>query len=181
MTKDVLKKILPYLVAVVTFIVLTLIYESPILDGKVIYAGDTKSWQGMRHETQLYNEEGHYSWWSGSMFCGMPAYQTGGGIYPAPAVKLNFWKVSKLYFPETLGLVLAYFLGFFILLRAFKVNEWLSIVGAIAIAMSSYFFLIIPAGHNTKAIALAALPVIVGGFYLIFRKQYIAGFILTLF
>ena len=177
--KDIFMKALPYLAAIAIFIVLTLIYASPVLEGKVINAGDTKSWQGMRHETRIYNDEGLYSWWSGSMFCGMPAYQTGGGTYPAPAVNLNFWKISNLYFPETLGLILAYFIGFFILLRAFKLNEWMSIAGAIAIAMSSYFFLIIPAGHVTKAIALATLPVIVGGFYLIFQKKYLAGFLLT--
>ena len=180
MTKDFFKKALPYLAALAIFIILTLIYASPVLDGKVINAGDTKSWQGMRHETKLYNEQGEYSWWTGSMFCGMPAYQTGGGTYPAPSIKISFWNISKLYFPETLGLILAYFIGFFILLRSFKVNEWLSIVGAVAIAMSSYFFFIIPAGHNTKAIALAALPVIVGGFYLIFQKRYLAGFLLTI-
>lgn len=178
--KDIFKKALPYLAALAIFIILTLIYASPVLDGKVINAGDTKSWQGMRHETKLYNDQGEYSWWTGSMFCGMPAYQTGGGTYPAPAVNVNFWKIGTLYFPDTLMYILAYFIGYFILLRAFKVNEWLSIVGAIAIAMSSYFFLIIPAGHNTKAIALAALPVLIGGFHLIFRKQYIAGILLTI-
>ena len=180
MNKEFFKKILPYLAALAIFIILTLIYASPVLDGKVINAGDTKGWQGMRHETKIYNDEGQYSWWTGSMFSGMPAYQTGGGTYPAPAVNVSFWNVSQLYFPETLGLLLAYFLGFFIMLRSFKVNEWLSIVGAIAIAMSSYFFLIIPAGHVTKAISLAALPVIIGGFYLIFHKHYIAGILLTL-
>ena len=180
MNKEFFKKIPPYLAALAIFIILTLIYASPVLDGKVINAGDTKGWQGMRHETKIYNDEGQYSWWTGSMFSGMPAYQTGGGTYPAPAVNVNFWKIGTLYFPDTLMYILAYFIGYFILLRAFKVNEWLSIVGAIAIAMSSYFFLIIPAGHNTKAMALAVLPVLIGGFHLIFRKQYIAGVLLTI-
>lgn len=180
MNKEFFKKILPYLAALAIFIILTLIYASPVLDGKVINAGDTKGWQGMRHETKIYNDDGQYSWWTGSMFSGMPAYQTGGGTYPAPAVNVNFWKIGTLYFPDTLMYILAYFIGYFILLRAFKVNEWLSIVGAIAIAMSSYFFLIIPAGHNTKAMALAVLPVLIGGFHLIFRKQYIAGVLLTI-
>lgn len=88
--------------------------------------------------------------------------------------------MAQLWFPITIALILAYFLGYFILLRAFKVNEWLSIVGAIAIALSSYFIFIIPAGHNTKAQALAFLPVIIGGFYLIFQKQYGWGIILTM-
>lgn len=180
MMKDVFKKLLPYLVAVVIFIVLALVYVSPVLDGKVINAGDTKSWEGMYQECKEYNESGNYSWWTGSMFSGMPNYQIGGGKYPSPAVKINFRAMAQLWFPITIALILAYFLGYFILLRAFKVNEWLSIVGAIAIALSSYFIFIIPAGHNTKAQALAFLPVIIGGFYLIFQKQYGWGIILTM-
>lgn len=180
MMKDVFKKLLPYLVAVVIFIVLALVYVSPVLDGKVINAGDTKSWEGMYQECKEYNESGNYSWWTGSMFSGMPTYQIGGGKYPSPAVKINFRAMAQLWFPITIALILAYFLGYFILLRAFKVNEWLSIVGAIAIALSSYFIFIIPAGHNTKAQALAFLPVIIGGFYLIFQKQYGWGIILTM-
>lgn len=180
MNKEIFKKILPYLAALAIFIILTLIYASPVLDGKVINAGDTKSWEGMFQECRGYNAEGHYSWWTGSMFSGMPNNQIGGGKYPAPTLDVNFRNVAQLWFPATLALILAYFLGYFILLRSFKVNEWISIVGAIAIAMSSYFFLIIPAGHNTKAMALGFLPVIIGGFHLIFQKKYGWGIILTM-
>ena len=180
MTKDFFKKVLPYLAALAIFIILTLIYASPVLDGKVINAGDTKSWEGMYQECKEYNAEGHYSWWTGSMFGGMPSYQIGGGKYPTPIVQVDFKKMAQLWFPATLALILAYFLGYFILLRAFKVNVWLSIVGAIATALSSYFMLIIPAGHNTKAMALAFLPVIIGGFYLIFQKNYGWGCLLTM-
>lgn len=173
--KDVFKKLLPYLVAVVVFIVLTIIYASPVLDGKVIYAGDTKSWQGMRHETQQYNEAGKYSFWTGSMFSGMPSYQIGGGRGPQPIVRIDFLKIAQFGLPITLALIFGYFLSFFILLRAFKINEWLSIIGAIAMALSSYFMLIIPVGHNTKAMALAFVPVIIGGMYMIFKKKYLLG------
>ena len=178
--KEVFKKLLPYIVAVAVFIVLTLVYMSPVLDGKVINAGDTKSWEGMYQECKEYNDAGNYSWWTGSMFSGMPTYQIGGGRYPAPSFGISFRNVAQLWFPATLALILAYFFGYFILLRAFKVNEWLSIVGAIAIALSSYFIFIIPAGHNTKAQALAFLPVILGGFHLIFQKKYGWGIILTM-
>ena len=180
MNKEIFKKILPYLVAVVVFIVLTIVYASPALDGKIINAGDTKSWQGVRHETHLYNAEGHSSFWTGSLFGGMPTYQIGGGAYPTPAVKINFQRIAGLFFSEPLSLILCLFLGYFILLRAFKINEWLSIVGAIATALSTYFILIIPVGHVTKAMALAFLPVIIGGFYLIFQKKYGWGIILTM-
>lgn len=178
--KDFLKKLLPYIVAVLIFIILTLLYASPVLDGKVINAGDTKSWEGMYQESKEYNDAGNSSWWTGSMFGGMPTYQIGGGKYPAPVVKIDFRSMARLWFPPVLAMLLAYFLGFFILLKAFNVNTWLSIVGAIAIALSTYFLLIIPAGHFTKAAALSFLPVIVGGFYLIFQKKYGWGAILTM-
>jgi hypothetical protein len=179
--KEIFKKIFPYLVAVLIFIILTLIYASPVLDGKVINAGDTKSWEGAKHECKEYNDAGNYSFWTGSMFGGMPNYQIGGGMMPHPAVNVSFIRIAQLGFPSgVLAILISLFIGYFILLRAFKINEWLSIVGAIAIALSSYFILIIPAGHNTKAYALAYLPVIVGGFYLIFQKNYGWGILLTM-
>ena len=181
MVKDIFKKLLPYFVAVVIFIILTLIYASPVLDGKVINAGDTKSFQGMYQECKEYNMAGHDTWWTGSMFSGMPSYQIGGGKYPTFSAELKFREAATLWLPGTLALIIAYFLGYFILLRAFKVNEWLSIVGAIAIALSTYFILIIPAGHNTKAMALGFLPAIIGGFHLIFQKNYGWGCVLTMF
>jgi hypothetical protein len=180
MNKEFFKKILPYLAALAIFIILTLIYASPVLDGKVINASDTKSWEGMYQECKDYKESGHFSFWTGSMFCGMPNYQIGGGKTLSPKPDIDFRSAAQLWFPATLAFILAYFLGYFILLRSFKINEWLSIVGAIAIAMSSYFFLIIPAGHNTKAMALGFLPVIIGGFHLIFQKKYGWGVILTM-
>ena len=179
MNKEIFKKIFPYVVAIVTFIILAIAYVSPVLDGKIINAGDTKSWQGMAREVQEYRETGNNTYWTGSMFGGMPSYQI-SCQYPTPAVDINFKNIAQLFFSSTLAQVLCLFLGYFILLRAFNINVWLSIIGAIATALSSYFMLIIPAGHNTKADALGFLPVIIGGFYLIFRKKYGWGIILTM-
>lgn len=180
MKKEIFKKYLPYVVALVVFIVLTLIYASPVLDGKIVNASDTKSWEGMYKEGKDYNAQGNYSWWSGTMFGGMPSYQFGGGKYPAPAINVNFMRLSKLGFLGILGYLMGYFIGFFILLRGFKINKWLSIVGSIAITLSSYFIVILAAGHNMKAEGLAMLPPIIAGFYLIFRKNYGWGIILTM-
>ena len=180
MNKEIFKKILPYVVAAVVFIVLTLVYASPVLDGKIINASDTKSWQGMYQECKEYNDAGNYSWWTGSMFSGMPTYQIGGGKYPSPSVKLPLWQLVRLWFSGTLAYILCYFLGFFILLRAFKINPWLSIVGSIAISLSTYFFIIIPAGHNMKAEGIALVAPLIGAFYLIYQKNYGWGCLLTL-
>lgn len=182
MLKKVLKKSLPYIVAVAIFIILSLIYAAPeVFDGKVLQAGDQISGKGMSHEVVEYHQTtGNYSWWTGSMFGGMPTYQIGGGKYPSPTIDIPYSKITRLGFMGLMALLMGYFIGFFILMRAFKVNEWLSVIGAVAITLSTYFLLIIPAGHNAKVIAIALLAPIIGGFYLIFRKNYGWGAIITL-
>lgn len=176
------KKIIPYLAALVIFVILTLIYSAPqVFDGKVLQAGDQVSGKGMSQEvTEYHQKTGEVSWWTGSMFGGMPSYQIGGTEYPTPAIDIPFAFITHLGFSGLLYLLIGYYIGFFILLRAFKVNEWLSIIGAIAITLSTYFLLIIPAGHNSKVIALGLLAPIIGGFYLIYQKKYGWGAAITL-
>ena len=180
--KEILKKSIPYVVAVVVFIILSLIYSAPqVFDGKVLQAGDRMSGICMGQESnEYYHTEGKHTFWTGSMFGGMPTYQIGGNDYPSPTVDIPYDKISRLGFVGLMALFIGYFVGFFILLRAFKVNEWLSIIGSIAITLSTYFLLIIPAGHNAKVIALGLLAPIIGGFYLIYRKKYGWGAIITL-
>ena len=180
--KEVLKKSIPYVAAAAVFIVLSLIYAAPeVFDGKKLQAGDQISGKGMIQEVSEYHQTtGEYSWWTGSMFGGMPSYQIGGGKYPAPAVDIPYARITRLGFVGLMALFLGYFIGFFIMMRAFKVNEWLSIIGAVALTLSTYFMLIIPAGHNAKVIAIALLAPIIGGFYLIYRKKYGWGAIITL-
>ena len=180
MKKDTFKKILPYAVAIVVFIILSLIYVSPALDGKVLHSSDSLGWKGQYQECKEYNDAGHYTWWTGSMFGGMPTYQIGGGKYPSPTVRINFKNVAHLWLRNPIGYLISYFLGYFILLLAFKVDRWVAIPGAIAIALSSYFFVIIAAGHGLKAEALGFLPVIIGGMHLIFQKKYGIGCLLTI-
>ncbi len=179
--KEILKKSTPYVVALVIFIILSLIYAAPeVFDGKVLQAGDQVSGIGMRQEVQEYNNQGHYSWWTGSMFGGMPTYQIGGYQYPHSKPSLPTWKMIHLGFTGTLALLIAYFIGFFILLKSFRINEWLSCIGAIAITLSTYFLLIVVAGHNSKVASIAVFAPVIGGFYLTYCKKYLWGIIVTL-
>ena len=179
--KEILKKSIPYVAALAIFIILSLIYAAPeVFEGKVLQAGDQISGKGMSQEVVEYQKVDGFSFWTGSMFGGMPTYQIGGYKYPAPAVDIPYERIAYLGFVGLLALFMGYFIGFFILLRAFKVNEWLSIIGAIAITLSTYFILIIPAGHNLKVVALGLLAPIIGGFYLIYQKKYGWGAIITL-
>lgn len=180
MNKEIFKKILPYVVAAVVFIVLSIIYVSPVLDGKVLHSSDGVGWQGQAHECKVYNDSAKtVSGWTGSMFGGMPAYQITYS-YPQEPVLKPIGLITRLFFTNTIAWILGYFIGFFILLRAFKVNPWVSIAGAIAITLSSYFFIIIAAGHILKAVAIGLLAPIIGGFYLIYQKKYGWGIILVM-
>ncbi len=176
------KKILPYAVAIVAFVAVAMIYCAPVLEGKVLLQGDVNNWKGAAQEARtFYEENGTRTWWTNSMFGGMPTYQITGSL-PSGEVRNGMAKIAHLGMKggwEAIGIIFAYFFGFFLMLRCFKVNPWLSIIGGLAIGFSTYFFLIIPAGHITKAMALGFLAPVIGGFYAIFRKQYWLGAPLT--
>ena len=172
------KKILPYVVGVVVFIAVAMVYCAPVLQGKVLVQGDVNNWKGAAQEARtFYQEEGYSPWWTNSMFSGMPTYQITGSMRTGE-LRTNLENIAHAGFKgdwQVIGIIFAYFFGFFIMLRCFKVNPWLSIIGGLAIGFSTYFFLIIPAGHVTKAVALGFLAPVIGGFYAIFRKQYWLG------
>ena len=172
------KKLAPYLVALVVFLGFAITYCSPVLEGKVLNAGDTNSWKGAANEALEYKQSmGETTWWTNSMFGGMPTYQITGSM-PSGEIKNRVAKVFRLGFygeKEAIGLLFAYFCGFFLMLLCFGVNPWLSIIGSFAIGLSSYFLLIIPAGHLTKATAIGFLAPMIGGFYAIMRRKYWLG------
>ncbi|MBR4564636.1 MAG: YfhO family protein [Paludibacteraceae bacterium] len=172
------KKIAPYLVAVVVFVGFAVLYCSPILDGKVLQAGDVNTWRGSANEALEYKQQtGETTWWTNSQFGGMPTYQITGSM-PSGKLRSNMERIAHLWLPQqyaAIGLIFAYFCGFFLMLLCFGVSPWLSLVGAFAIGLSSYFLLIIPAGHMTKAAALGFLGPIIGSTYAIMRKKYYLG------
>jgi hypothetical protein len=170
---------LPYIVGIAVFFILALAYCKPLLDGKVLFQSDIKQWQGMSQESTNYtNADGNGTFWTNSMFSGMPNYQIGYKGMKIDKIGLNFQSLVHLFLDPNspLYFLLGYFIGFLILMRAFGVNRWMSIIGSIAIAFSSYFFIILAAGHNSKAECLGDLAPIIGGFYLIFRnRKYLLG------
>lgn len=177
------KKWLPYLVAIVVFIGFALAYCTPILDGKVLQAGDVNNWKGAANEArEFYEDNGYSPWWTNSMFGGMPTYQITGSM-PSGKLRGTLSNVLQLGFignQEPIGILFAYFCGFFLMLLCFGVNPWLSIIGGLAIGLSSYFMLIIPAGHMTKAAAIGFLAPMIGGFYAVMQRKYWLGIPLLL-
>ena len=172
------KNILPYVVAIVAFVAVAMIYCTPLLEGKVLVQGDINNWKGAAQEARsFYDENGTRTWWTNSMFSGMPTYQITGKLRSGElrGTMETIGHLGMIGNWEIIGVIFAYFFGFFLMLRCFNVNPWLSIIGGLAIGFSTYFFLIIPAGHMSKAIALGYLAPVIGGFYAIFRKQYWLG------
>ena len=184
MKKPNLKKLTPFIVALIAFIAFGFIYCSPVLDGKVLQAGDTTNYLGSSNEIREYTKsEGRQIWWTNSMFGGMPSYQISGQT-PANKLRAKLERASHLWLKgskEPVGILVAYLIGFFIMLMCFDVDPWMSIAGAIALTLSSYFLLIIPAGHITKANALCCLAPMIGGFYAIFRSRFWLGVPITVF
>lgn len=180
--KEIASKYGAYAAAAVIFIAMSLIYCSPVLKGKVLTTGDSVQSDSAVHEALKYTEEtGDHSWWNGSMFSGMPSYQIGGGEYKSSKFLEPFSKILHRGHWRTEWVFIIYFFCFFILLLSFDINKWLSITGSIAITLSSYFMVIIAAGHNGKTSTIALMSVVLGGLRLIFRKKYGIGVFLTMF
>jgi len=172
------KKLLPFIAAIAVFFVLTMSYFNPLIEGKRLMQGDISHFRGMSKEIVDYRAKtGEEPLWTNSMFGGMPAYQI-SVQYKANLIK-HIDQLLQLGLPNPAGFVFLYFLGFFILLLALGVDPWLSLAGAIAYAFSSYFFIILSAGHNSKAHAIAYMAPVLAGIILTFRKKYLIGGVLT--
>ena len=174
-----LKKLIPHISAVVLFVLISLIYLSPVLEGKKIDQQDIRQFTGMSKEIvdhrAEYDEE---PLWTNSMFSGMPAYQI-SVLYKKNLISYCS-KLFKLYLPGPAGTVFLYLLGFYFLLVSLGIDYRLAIIGAIAYAFSSYFFIIIEAGHNTKAHAIGYVAPILASFLMVFRgKKVLLGSALT--
>lgn len=173
-----LKKYLPHLTAVLIFLVLTMGYFSPLLEGKKLKQPDISNWKGMSKEIVDYREKtGEEPLWTNSMFGGMPAYQI-SVEYKANLIR-HVDNIFKLGLPHPANLVIIYFLGFFILLMVLRVNPWLAFAGSAAFAFSSYFFIILEAGHNSKAHAIGYMAPVLAGIILSYRGKRLAGALLT--
>lgn len=172
------KQLLPYAASVVVFALITLIYFKPLLGGKELRQDDIARHKGMSKEIADYRNMHHTEpLWTNSMFGGMPAYQI-STLYPGNWIgKLD--NAFKLFIPVPAGYVFLYFLGFFILLLCLDVDPWLSLIGSIAYGLSSYFLIILEAGHNSKANALGYLPALLGGIILLFKGKHWLGLAVT--
>ena len=177
-----LKKFLPDLIVIISFILISFIYFAPaVMDGRVITQHDSLAaiGQGQEQRDFMSRHDGERTRWNLSMFGGMPSYQmspTYNSSKPQDLAK----KAYQLFLPNYVFLVFIMLLGFYILMRAFKASPLISALGAIIWAFSSYFFIIIAAGHIWKFITLAYIPPTIAGLVYVYRKKYLLGALLIM-
>ena len=177
---NLLKKYWIDVVVVALFAAISFAYFVPAdIDGRILYQHDASAGRGLGHELQTYYEQtGEHTRWSNSAFSGMPTYQTAPS-YKSTDVLSKIMQVYHLGLPDNVWYVFAYLLGFYILLRAFNFRKELAALGSIIWAFSSYFFIIIAAGHIWKVWALAYLPPMIAGVVLAYRGKYLWGLLVT--
>ncbi|MEC3907994.1 YfhO family protein [Tamlana sp. 2201CG12-4] len=172
-----IKKLLPHILVLLGFIIISLAYFSPVLKGKVIYQNDIVQYIGMSKQQKDFKADtGEETYWTNSAFGGMPTYQL-GARYPHNYIKKL--DLTLRFLPRPADYLFLYLLSFYVLLLVLKVDFKLAALGALAFGFSTYLIIILGVGHNSKAHAIAYMPLVLSGIILVFRKKYIAGFLLT--
>lgn len=172
--KETLKPWLPHLSALLVFVLVSIVYFSPVMEGKRLKQGDIKNFHGMAKEIkdhrEVFEEE---PFWTNGMFGGMPAYQI-AVQYPGALLK-QVDRAFQLWTPRPVAFLLLYMIGFYILMMALRVDPWLAIAGSVAFAFSSYYFIILEAGHNTKAHAIGYMAPTLAGIVWAYRGKLLLG------
>ncbi len=172
-----LKKSLPHILVILGFIGLSLSYFYPVLQGKQIYQNDIVQYIGMSKQQKDFKAEtGEETYWTNSAFGGMPTYQL-GARYPHNYIK----KLDSYlrFLPRPADYLFLYLISFYVLLLILKVDFKLAALGAIAFGFSTYLVIILGVGHNSKAHAIAYMPLVLSGILMVFQRKYIGGFLLT--
>ncbi len=175
-----LKKLVPDIVAVLLFAVLAFAYFFPAdTEGRILYRHDASAGVGAGQEQQeYYQRTGERTRWTNALFSGMPTYQSAPS-YNSTNLLGKVVDAYHLWLPENVWYVFVYLLGFYLLLRAFDFRWYLAALGSVMWAFSTYFLIIIAAGHIWKVWALAYLPPLIAGIVLAYRGKYLWGLIMT--
>jgi hypothetical protein len=175
-----LQRFYPHALAIFAFVLVSLIYFYPVLQGKKILQSDIVQYTAMAKEQNDFRAENHTEpYWTNSAFGGMPTYQLGAN-YPHNYIK-SIDSILR-FLPRPADYMFLYFLGFYILLLVLKTNPLKAFFGALAFGLSTYLIIILGVGHNAKAHAIAYMPMVIAGVLLVFQqKKYILGGLLTLF
>ena len=175
----ILNKFYPHALAILGFVLISLIYFYPVLQGKQIFQSDIVQYTGMAKEQNDFRASDHIEpYWTNAAFGGMPTYQL-GAKYPHDYIGM-IDDVLR-FLPRPADYLFLYFLGFYGLLLVLKIDPLKAFFGALAFGFSTYLIVILGVGHNAKAHAIAYMPVVIAGFILVFRKKYVLGGLITMF
>lgn len=173
-----LNKLYPHLLAIIGFVICSIIYFYPVLQGKKILQSDIVQYTAMAKEQNDFRAtENAEPFWTNSAFGGMPTYQL-GAKYPNDFI--GHLDDALRFLPRPADYLFLYFLGFYLLLLVLKVDSLKAFFGALAFGLSTYLIVILGVGHNAKAHAIAYMPMVVAGVLLVFKKRYIVGGLLTM-
>ncbi len=174
-----LADVLPHIVAVVTFLIVTVMFFSPVFfDNKALSQGDITQFLWSSNELREYRRAtGEEGLWAGAMFSGMPAYLI--NLDWSDGVITTIKQVMSLYMPHPVSSIFLAFVSYYIMLLAFRVRPFLAIAGAIAFGMSSYMIVGLSAGHNSRIGAIAFMPLVIAGIHLVFTNRKMLGFAVT--
>jgi len=175
MNSSFLKKALPHVIAVGIFLIISIVYCKPALDGKIIFQSDTQGYKGMAQQSVEYREKhGHFPLWTESMFSGMPTYNIDmERKYKISTDYLSY--ILTLGLPKPISFFFVACVCFYILTLVLRINPWIGILSAIAYAWSTYDPVVVATGHDTKMLAIALAPGVIAGILLIFQGRYLPG------
>jgi hypothetical protein len=175
----ILNKFYPHALAILGFVLISLIYFYPVLQGKQIFQSDIVQYTGMAKEQNDFRASDHVEpYWTNAAFGGMPTYQL-GAKYPHDYIGM-IDDVLR-FLPRPADYLFLYFLGFYGLMLVLKIDPLKAFFGALAFGFSTYLIVILGVGHNAKAHAIAYMPLVIAGFILVFRKKYVLGGLITMF
>lgn len=173
------KKAVPHLIAIAIFLIVAVIYCKPALEGKVVSQHDIQGWRGMSQQSvEFHDKYGYYPLWTNSMFSGMPAYQI--FLDARTHILVGYLgNVITLGLPKPISFFFLACICFYFLCVVAGASPWVSIMGGLAYAYSTFDPIIIAVGHNTQMVSIGYMPAVLAGLLLLFQKKYWAGFAVT--
>jgi hypothetical protein len=179
MNSGLLKKLLPHIIAIIVFLIITVIFCRPVLDGLVLQQSDITHWKGMAQNAFEYKAiHGHYPLWNPNLFSGMPNYQV---MMEGKSVLPDFIKIMTLGLPKPMNFFFLACICFYVLSIALRLKPTIGILGSLAFAFSTYNAIIIGVGHDSKMLAIAFMPLLLAGMIFTFEKRYWLGMAITSF